>query len=1505
MGSTFRSTIAMLVRLGFLVFVPVTWSQHGSSRPANTNPGSLYMGSEGSPGTLGLDESNYDLILDESPRGEVERLLRDHKQNQDLVRNLGSRYYQVVYPLQVGNREMTGVSTREINTFGATFGGRGVNEPPDRAPISSQKHFRRTSLLIRAFQHKFILEMELNTRLLAPNIRQKEFLQEGAVSVTQEDLEHCYYHATVKDYSGSEFIPGSMAALHTCNGVSGIVHLGNETFVIQPFYGGDLSSKHPHVIYEYSDKSPQGCAVTGNYDAPSIGRKRKRRNGSTTTASPLTTPGGLDQIFNLTSRNKRDVRTVKKFIEVALVLDKAMFDLREESSRKEVIHDAIQVANIADLYFKNSLNTRLSLVYIETWQDQNQAAGFARQRSINQALVDFSDYVGRKLYKIDRDTTQLLTGQKFDGGRSTISTVGTICAGKAVGISVDIDIFEPHILAANLAHAIGHNLGFRHDEDGASNFCGCQDWHGCIMKPTVIGEEGIQPYKFSACSSEQFQQWMGDGHALCLLNKPNQLADFGSCGNGVIDDGEDCDCGSTEECESKDPCCDPVTCRLKRESECSTGPCCDSCKLRPAGFPCRESNNECDLTEICTGFSGQCPPDLFVKNAVPCHQGKGYCFNGDCPLMTDQCQAIWGRMADKAEESCFQQFNTGGTFNGNCGKIRFSGQYKPCEQANIECGTLHCQGGNNKPTISQGTYTTHTQTFNGKEVHCKIMGTEFNDMGEDYGMIQDGTRCGNEMICLNQSCISIRPMMSYTRCPADSQNIECAGRGICSNMNTCVCAEGFTGPDCSKVSTTLPPPFYPPTLPPMHPTPVSSFIDVTPSNTYILKESDSDTIIMVVILVASVGTVFMLFALMALCYRRKSAMPKYEPPYMKRNMMRGYSHPNSPHPSQHLTPDHTFDDGSKLSLGGFPSGTYRSAECHACSKGQREHSLQQMKRMGNHGGPMMGSSSMLADPNYQSEKGGILKKPGPYGPMDAAALEKDKWMEENAERFSRMDRMDRISTSSQNQLTDRGPPHIPHDARSLSEVERTLKSLNGYHEGILEALRSAAASSSHRGSNTSSGGGVGDRLPPPPPPHGGTSSFGAHRSSTASLSEELRKQLTEGYIDSYGRGGGGGGGGGVGGVMGGADLVAAMAATLKRSSREKLDNVQQQQSSDHDAPGPIRIRNLEDLIRQLEHSSRHMSPSGSEDIRESEAERHFRAMAQGLVSSMRNPPTESETDSIESIYKQLSGPPRAQNTQVSTQRACLVVPKNLNQDREDQAFGIGHYHHHTPSNSGAAGGTLGRDRDRDREAAHRRRSSAGGTGGPGSPVASHGSANSSLKFRSSRLSGLDGCGNRISPPRTPRAYGQVTGGAGAELFDPNGGVDTISPGDGGLTPGSTFDASEVDSEDYLRAQLMRSTSDEAVNSKSEDLEDDVDSIRSPFYKPRTPLRYPLSPQSPPSDESSYQGSIPGSAPSDRSYNGGGNIYTSGLSEGSRDSLETSDIQNALRGSGFYVPDYKH
>ena len=112
--------------------------------------------------------------------------------------------------------------------------------------------------------------------------------------------------------------------------------------------------------------------------------------------------------------------------------------------------------------------------------------------------------------------------------------------------------------------------------------CNCQDWHGCIMKPTVIGEEGIQPYKFSSCSRKQFNGYLEDGRLLCLLNNPNEpsYAKGGSnCGNGFVDSGEECDCGSINECNNN--CCDPITCRFKQEAQCASGECCDvnTCKV--------------------------------------------------------------------------------------------------------------------------------------------------------------------------------------------------------------------------------------------------------------------------------------------------------------------------------------------------------------------------------------------------------------------------------------------------------------------------------------------------------------------------------------------------------------------------------------------------------------------------------------------------------------------------------------------------------------------------------------------------------------------------------------------------------------------------------------------------------------------------------------------------------------------------------------------------------------
>lgn len=53
------------------------------------------------------------------------------------------------------------------------------------------------------------------------------------------------------------------------------------------------------------------------------------------------------------------------------------------------------------------------------------------------------------------------------------------------------------------------------------------------------------------------------------------------CGNGRVDVGEECDCGSIDKCDDK--CCDPVTCTLKSFAKCASGPCCSNCQVGELG----------------------------------------------------------------------------------------------------------------------------------------------------------------------------------------------------------------------------------------------------------------------------------------------------------------------------------------------------------------------------------------------------------------------------------------------------------------------------------------------------------------------------------------------------------------------------------------------------------------------------------------------------------------------------------------------------------------------------------------------------------------------------------------------------------------------------------------------------------------------------------------------------------------------------------------------------------
>jgi hypothetical protein len=114
-----------------------------------------------------------------------------------------------------------------------------------------------------------------------------------------------------------------------------------------------------------------------------------------------------------------------------------------------------------------------------------------------------------------------------------------------------------------------------------------------------------------------------------------------SCGNGVVDPGEECDCGAPEECTDK--CCEASTCKLK--GACSPeihGCCTDNCTVSPAGKICRDSVNMCDVAEKCNGTGRSCPVENNRLDFEPCKEMNisGQCYNSKCVSHAIGCAAI-------------------------------------------------------------------------------------------------------------------------------------------------------------------------------------------------------------------------------------------------------------------------------------------------------------------------------------------------------------------------------------------------------------------------------------------------------------------------------------------------------------------------------------------------------------------------------------------------------------------------------------------------------------------------------------------------------------------------------------------------------------------------------------------------------------------------------------------------------------------------------------------------
>nr|XP_015202031.1 PREDICTED: disintegrin and metalloproteinase domain-containing protein 9-like [Lepisosteus oculatus] len=606
-----------------------------------------------------------------------------------------------------------------------------------------------------------VLHLEKNKDFLAKTFVHYSYDDSGKLATSHpKEEDHCYYHGYVEGQDDS------LVALSTCSGLSGIILMGQKTYGLEPVI---RSSANEHLLFllEHSQKDPFVCGVTNEMPPFEINTESHSQHyqGHTDTVESMT------RMF----RKKRNLPQTR-YVELILVADKQMYDDRN-ANETALQKDMVQMANLLDGYYKQ-LNVRVILVGVEIWNNQNP---IDVDGSAGEVLGRFVQWRKNVLIpKKKHDVGQLIVGRKtsYPQGVLGMAFVGTVCSVSSAG---GINVFGGSTLqfvSTVIAHEMGHNLGMNHDDKRNCN---------CAVKSCIMNSGASGSTTFSSCSGTDFENLILQGRGICLKNQPSSLDIFSvaGCGNGVLDQGEQCDCGKPEDCQDK--CCDAATCTFTRGSYCSQGSCCDNCQLKVAGTPCRESVNICDLPEYCIGTSPFCPNDYYIMDGYPCENNTAYCYEGRCQTYDYQCQKLFTKDANKAPNICFEDANTRGDRFGNCGMTGTI--FNRCTVENALCGKIQCSG----VDVTNPPFGSTITVKNIGNTQCVNVDFDLGSDVLDPGYVSRGSGCSQGKACVDFKCTNA----SELNFNCDIQT-KCSGNGVCNNQGNCHCNAGWAPPDCSR-----------------------------------------------------------------------------------------------------------------------------------------------------------------------------------------------------------------------------------------------------------------------------------------------------------------------------------------------------------------------------------------------------------------------------------------------------------------------------------------------------------------------------------------------------------------------------------------------------------------------------------------------------------------------------------------------------------------------------------
>ncbi|XP_009572437.1 PREDICTED: disintegrin and metalloproteinase domain-containing protein 9-like, partial [Fulmarus glacialis] len=404
------------------------------------------------------------------------------------------------------------------------------------------------SYLITAEGKHHIVHLKQAKNLIAKDIPVFTYSPEGYLITEfpyiQDD---CYYEGFVE---GS---PGSIVVLSTCFGLSGVLQIGDLRYEIEPMEG---SSTFQHLIYRKTLEGGSGqlCHVPEEHK-DHLPEDGELVNGNHKIKVIQEVPG----LQTLPTR----------YLELALVTNTELFKVNDYNETL-MLHQLISISNLLNTVYKR-MNLQIVISAVEMWTRRDQVTP---AHSLAQTLEFFATWCQRDAVgRINYDHIQLLLGQDYK--EPGFAWKGTTCQTNSMGVVA----FPGHDIVSDvmtLAHEIGHSLGFSHDDAKQfhDKFCDCN----CTRKGCIMQTSPGSCLAFSNCTMGEYYNEVIRKNLPCLLNVPSLrplLPEL--CGNGVLEKGEECDCGSDKAC-LQEGCCISSSCLLAPGASCYRGECCHKCR---------------------------------------------------------------------------------------------------------------------------------------------------------------------------------------------------------------------------------------------------------------------------------------------------------------------------------------------------------------------------------------------------------------------------------------------------------------------------------------------------------------------------------------------------------------------------------------------------------------------------------------------------------------------------------------------------------------------------------------------------------------------------------------------------------------------------------------------------------------------------------------------------------------------------------------------------------------